>query len=181
MKGKGIISDVRSDSGKENSFRMVETNRNFEPKLESKECKTTKQLRPKSRSPTPENEGFDYNISGKCKIKTNRTFSDGSSKSSLDSSKDEDSGTDINAQVQSAIDSILNLQKCEVNSPDDGLVTKKKKRRRVEEKGADGSKRVRTKDYDGKRNSSDDSDYEDGCGSDADHLLDEAIRSIMTS
>ncbi|KAL0277375.1 UNVERIFIED_CONTAM: hypothetical protein PYX00_004690 [Menopon gallinae] len=180
LKGKSL-GDVRSDSAKESPFRMMETNRNFEPKSETKECKIIKPPRPKSRSPTPENEEFDYNISGKCKIKTNRTFSDGSSKSSLDSSKDEDSGTDINAQVQSAIDSILNLQKCEDNSPDDGSVTKKKKRRRGEERGADGSKRVRTKDYDGKGNSSDDSDYEDGCGSNADHLLDEAIRSIMTS
>lgn len=190
-------SDIHSESTKDNPFKLTESNRNFEltkMKSETKECKNTRTMFPgsrniiRSRSASPQDFEELDNISSKCKTKTNRTFSDGSSKSSLDNSKDEDSGTDINAQVQSAIDSILNLQKSETrsNSPDEGSTTSSKrlkKKRKHGEKSIDGSKKLKFKESSGKRDrsTSDESDEDDECETSQDQMLDEAIRSILTS
>lgn len=181
-------SDIHSDSTKDNPFKLTEASRNLEltkMKSETKECKNTRTSSGRCSGPNSRSESPQDDISGKCKAKSSRTFSDGSSKSSLDSSRDEDSGTDINAQVQSAIDSILNLQKCETmsNSPDDGSSSRRsKKKRKMGEKCSEGSKRLKVKGL-GKRDRSlsEDSDDDEACGSDADPILDEAIRSILTS
>lgn len=181
-------NEMPSDFLKDNSLKVTEANRNVDLskiKSETKECKNTRTF-VKCRSESP--IGDSLSISSKCKAKNSRTFSDGSSKSSLDSSKDEDSGTDINAQVQSAIDSILNLQKCETmsESVEEGGEQRKrlKKKRKFGDKPLEGSKKLKIKGFDSKKekNTSDDSDEDDEEGSsDADPILDEAIRSILTS
>lgn len=200
-----IISDINSDSLKDNCFKLTEANRDedlVKIKSETKECKNT---RTSFDSVVPfggEDEDQKYDIStSKCKAKSARTFSDGSSKSSMDSSKDEDSGADINAQVQSAIDSILNLQKCdtlsEVTDETGGTSGKRaKKKRKLKDKlPSDNSKKLKikgfieNKDKSGSDESEDETDRyradcdddEDGGSSDADPILDEAIRSILTS
>lgn len=182
-------SDIHNDPLKDNPFKLTEANRNLDlakMKSETKECKNTRTFLSRnvarSRSASPQDFIELDNISTKCKTKNNRTFSDGSSKSSLDNSKDEESSTDINAQVKSAIDSILNLQKSETrsNSPDEGSSSRLKNKRKHGDKPADDSKRCKFKDPTERRerNLSDDSDEDE---SNQDQMLDEAIRSILTS
>ena len=182
-------SDIHNDPLKDNPFKLTEANRNLDlakMKSETKECKNTRTFLSRnvarSRSASPQDFIELDNISTKCKTKNNRTFSDGSSKSSLDNSKDEESSTDINAQVKSAIDSILNLQKSETrsNSPDEGSSNRLKKKRKHGDKPEDDSKRCKFKDPTERRerNLSDDSDEDE---SNQDQMLDEAIRSILTS
>lgn len=185
-------SDIRSDPLKDNPFKLTEANRNLDLaklKSETKECKNTRTFLSRnlsrSRSASPQDFIELDNIStSKCKTKNNRTFSDGSSKSSLDNSKDEDSGTDINAQVQSAIVSILNLQKSETrsNSPDEGSLSRLKKKRKYGDIAVDDSKKLKLKDPTEmrERTLSEDSD-EDECDANQDPMLDEAIRSILAS